>query len=666
VVVPAFLGGALRIESVTISGFRCFGPQPVRIDFAGDLTAVVGSNASGKTALLQALVKCFGVTRTERAIEPSDFHVAIDEDPAERKDRELAIDVIVALPEFAQSTPPPTTIAQVFRHMRIERPEAIPVCRIRLEARWEDDGTTDGELTQELFWIDTLDESVDDDKRSPLTAADRALIQLLYTPASRDAARQIKATTGALAARLLRAIEWSDETKSAVDEAQHKVTASFDAEAAIKAISTALDTRWSKLHDDESDTDPHLRVISRQFDEVVRRLSVVFQRGPAGIERGLESLSEGQQSLFYFALAAAVFDLEREAVSRGVKGFDVDAITVPALTLFAIEEPENHLAPFYLARIVSQVRSLVVDGAAQAVITSHSPAVLSRVEPQEVRYCRRDLTTHRTSVRAISLPEDDEEASKFVRGAMLAYPELYFARFVVLVEGDSERVVLPRLARAMDLLIDPAFVAIVPLGGRHVQHFWRLLTALDIPHATLLDLDVGREGGGFGRIKTTMENLLEIGVDEKTLLDLDDGTILPRAELAKMHTWEDLDQLDAWVASLTTHAVFFSSPLDIDLAMLAAFPDAYSEIIPKGGGPRMTVEKAADAVLGETGLSSYDGSRRLLRDFFPAYRYHFLTHSKPATHLRALATLDDATVKAKMASSLRAVLMHVQQHIRRD
>jgi putative ATP-dependent endonuclease of OLD family len=58
---------------------------------------------------------------------------------------------------------------------------------------------------------------------------------------------------------------------------------------------------------------------------------------------------------------------------------------------------------------------------------------------------------------------------------------------------------LPWLAEAPDLLIDPAFVAIVPLGGRYVQHFWRLLSGFKIPYATLLDLDLGRQGGGFGR-----------------------------------------------------------------------------------------------------------------------------------------------------------------------
>ncbi|WP_312841738.1 ATP-dependent endonuclease [Sinorhizobium psoraleae] len=68
-----------------------------------------------------------------------------------------------------------------------------------------------------------------------------------------------------------------------------------------------------------------------------------------------------------------------------------------------------------------------------------------------------------------------------MREAVRTYPELYFARFVVLGEGASEEVVLPRLAEAMGLDIDRSFVAVVPLGGRHVNHLWRLLTDLDIP-----------------------------------------------------------------------------------------------------------------------------------------------------------------------------------------
>ena len=394
----------MRIESVTISGFRSFGLKPVTVDFAEDLTTIVGPNASGKTALLHALSKLFGVTRTQRTVQRSDFHLPPDVEPNDRTTRNLYIDVIVALPELVDGSATPETIAPSFRHMRIERRGAEPVCRMRLEARWEDDGTVEGEVSQELFWVDTLDLVIKDELRHAVAAADRGLIQLYYTPASRDAESQIRATTGALAARLLRAIEWSKTTQTAVEQASEKLSDAFEAEEAIKAIGEALTKRWADLHDDVVDTTPGLSLVSRRFEEVVSRINVIFQHGPEGIERQLDALSDGQQSLFYFALAAAVFDLERRVVADEVEGFRAEELTIPALTIFALEEPENHLSPYYLARIVRQVRSLVKAGGAQAVLTSHSPAVLSRVTANEVRYCRCDPTTRLTSVKVVKLP----------------------------------------------------------------------------------------------------------------------------------------------------------------------------------------------------------------------------------------------------------------------
>ncbi|MFN5721867.1 MAG: ATP-dependent nuclease, partial [Bradyrhizobium sp.] len=232
---------------------------------------------------------------------------------------------------------------------------------------------------------DTLDDNPPDDKRHPVSAADRGLIQLYYTPASRDAAAQIRATTGALAARLLRAIEWSSDTEDAVKGASEDLATAFEGEAAIAAIAKALQTRWSDLHDDVVDTKPRLSLVSRRFEEIVSKIAVIFDQGPDGQERGLDALSDGQQSLFYFALAAAVFDLERQVVAGKVEGFLDDQLRIPALTLFALEEPENHLSPYFLARIIRQVRSLTDGGGAQAIVTSHSPAVLSRVNPREVR-----------------------------------------------------------------------------------------------------------------------------------------------------------------------------------------------------------------------------------------------------------------------------------------
>jgi putative ATP-dependent endonuclease of OLD family len=515
-----------------------------------------------------------------------------------------------------------------------------------------------------LNWINTTDEVVRADQASPVSPSDRGLIQLFYTPASRDAATQIRATTGALAARLLKAIEWSKDTEMAVNTASEQLMAAFGSEEAIQAISQSLSTRWGNLHDGDIDCEPELSLMSRRFEQVIARIGVMFKRGPAGEDRGLEALSDGQQSLFYFALAAAVFDVERAAVKGKIKGFRAEELTVPALTLFAVEEPENHLAPYYLSRILKQIRSLVETGAGQAFVSSHSPSVLGRVPPDDVRYCRRDPATGVSTVLPIPIPipmpTGDVEAIKFVRNAFLAFPELYFARFVLLVEGDSERIVLPRLAEALDLLVDPSFVAIVPLGGRHVNHFWRLLHGLSIPYATLLDLDLGRDGGGYGRVKNIFQQLLALGVPREKILELEDGTYLSDERLAEMESF-DAANLEGWLRYLErSSAVYFSWPLDLDLAMLAAFPAAYAATI-EGTGPRMTNESAAEVVLGTAGpgLKSYTGNAQGFQGQMAAYRYHFLTHSKPATHLRALTHIDLPELRAGMPAPLKRVLQHI-------
>lgn len=659
----------MLIESVTLSGFRCFGPDPIKVPISPGITAVVGPNAAGKTALLHALSRVFGVSRAQRAVERSDFHVGVDDDPGDRDPKNLYIDVLISFPELEDGTATPESIAPSFRHMQIEREGKAPVCRLRLDARWEDDGTADGEVSQELFWVDTLDAEPAGDKCHAVSASDRGLVQLYYTPASRDAAAQARVTAGALAARLLRAVEWSSKAETAVQAATKNLTNAFEGESAIAAISKALQARWADLHDEVVDTKPRFSLVSRRFEEVVNKIAVIFEQGPDGQERSINTLSDGQQSLFYFALAAAVFDLEREVVAGAVEGFRDDALRIPALTILALEEPENHLSPYYLARIINQVRSMTDVGSAQAIITSHSPAVLSRASPREVRYCRSDSKTRISTVKKIKIPVATDEASKFVRGAMLAYPELYFARFVLLVEGDSERIVLPRLAEALNFLIDPAFVAIVPLGGRHVQHFWRLLKHLSIPHATLLDLDLGREGGGFGRVKTAIEKLIEFGVQKEVLLKLENG-VLSEKDFAEMHAWQDPEDrkiLKGWIDSLKPHGVYFSSPLDLDLAMLEAFPDAYKAIIPKGGGPKMTVEKATEAVLGTAGPGTklYTGPFKDYPALLPAYRYHFLTNSKPATHLAALAHVKRKDLAENMPRILADVIEHINKSLQR-
>ena len=390
-----------------------------------------------------------------------------------------------------------------------------------------------------------------------------------------------------------------------MQQASETIRDALGNERAVGVINNLLQQRWEALRDEYTAANTELRFAGSGFEEIIRDLGVVFPKGD-GTEDDLTMLSEGQQSLFYLALVAAVFDVESliaggahaegmsdstpcgsdtepDQTGSETSGFQTDKfVTIPDLMIFALEEPENHLAPHYLARIIKLLRSLTSSGRSQAVFSSHSPSVMRRVLPEEIRHLRRDESSNTSIVSKITLPDTTEESSKFVREAVMAYPELYFGRFVILAEGPSEEVVLPRLAAATGLEIDTSFVSVVPLGGRHVNHFWRLLKDLRIPHATLLDLDAGRVTGGWARIKYVCQQLLLNGTESSELLQFEDGDQTYEITDEELETLQQRglrgSNIPKWAIHLEKFGVFFSFPLDFDWSMLRRFPDAYKSI----------------------------------------------------------------------------------------
>lgn len=104
----------MHIETVKISGFRCFDPNPATIHFRCGLAGGIGANEPGKTAVLQALMRLFVVNRAQRTIVPSVFHVAPTE--AERaKSRRLTIEVPLSMAELVDGSATAATIAPVIR-----------------------------------------------------------------------------------------------------------------------------------------------------------------------------------------------------------------------------------------------------------------------------------------------------------------------------------------------------------------------------------------------------------------------------------------------------------------------------------------------------------------------------------------------------------------------
>lgn len=618
----------MKLQTIRLSNFQSFGAVPTEVALE-EITYLIGPNGSGKTAALQALCRLFAFDPSLRRILRSDFHVPFNEatPPAERQ---LWIEADFLFPELADDKDN-STVAPHFGHMRLDEVDGTPRVRFRLTATMG----VDGDIEENMVYV--LDINADG---SPLATAqvprpERNHIHVHYLPARRDPADHIAYGANALLGRMLRAVNW-DAERTVIKGLTDQISSSLAANPSINAFSTRLKTAWSALHKGSFFADPKLTFVTSEIESLLRHMSVSFTPGHDEQLVDFSRLSDGQKSMLYLSLVLSSQAIGRAVLAEEDKSFDADKLRPPVFTVVAVEEPENSLSPHYLGRIVSALNGMTGDGDAQALIATHAPSMLRRVAPERIRYLR--LTPERTSrVTHIQLPDTADEAYKFVREAVQAFPEVYFSRLVVLGEGDSEEIVLPRLLQVKGAPVDESAVTIAPLGGRHVNHFWRLLAALQIPYLTLLDLDVARYQAGWGRIKYVNDQFGKYEPEKK--LPPDHG--IPKWDSTK----DKVRDYEHYLDLLEDRDVYFSYPMDLDFAMLLAYPDAYGV---EEEDPEASTIKA---VLGKShhDASQYSNDEQKL---FSTYHQRFKLGSKPAAHIDALAQLTDEELMADMPASL--------------
>lgn len=155
-----------------------------------------------------------------------------------------------------------------------------------------------------------------------------------------------------------------------------------------------------------------------------------------------------------------------------------------------VEEPELLLTPQaqrYLYRLLRRF----ADGGNQVIYSTRSPAFVDAAHHEEI--VRLDLRSRRRTLRTtephtLSDPERVRLAAEFDHERS----EMFFARIVVLVEGQTERLSLPFVFRTLGHDPDAEGTAIVEVGGKsNLSLAARLLRQLGIPFVIVFDADSG-------------------------------------------------------------------------------------------------------------------------------------------------------------------------------
>lgn len=593
----------MQLTKIILSNYRCFGEEPTTIEI-NNLTGFIGHNSSGKTALLSALMKLFGEKSSDRIIERSDFHIPESIDPDSISKNELYIEAQFEFPELERGKDS-ISIPVFFKNMVVSEPGGKPYLRIRLEANWEKSSNPEGSIDSNVYYITSTTEEINPEDKRNIKRYELDQIKMIYVPAIRRPDEQLKNVSGTIISRLLNGISWSEQTKARIKTKASETEEIFFEEKGVESLKKSLETQWNSYHKDIRYSNPKINFNSTDLETILKKVEVTFS--PTGTHRDyrVEELGDGLRSLFYLSLVNTFLEIEEEILKSINDGKEEDIFTLipPVLTIVAVEEPENHISPHLLGRVVEKLNFISTKENSQTILTSHSPAIVKRIEPTDIRYFRICKEYECTKVKSIILPNEEKEAEqfKFVKESVLAYPELYFAKLVVLGEGDSEEIIIKQMIELKAESVDSSEISIVPLGGRHVNHFWRLLNDLEIPFITLLDLDRERDGGGWGRIKYAIQQLINIGHDKNVLLYTCEG-ISQDNEFKEMHTWDvtDTENMAKWIEMLKGYDVYFSAPLDIDFAMLQSFKDKYISALTSAEGPRIKDHgKIQDIVINE-------------------------------------------------------------------
>ena len=174
--------------------------------------------------------------------------------------------------------------------------------------------------------------------------------------------------------------------------------------------------------------------------------------------------------------ALSLVDALESCCARGVAGL-----------LLLIEEPELYLRPQAQRYLYRLLRELALGGN-QAIYSTHSPAFLNVTRLDEIVFVERLPRTGTRALRPEPVSADDD--FRVMTEFDAERGEIFLARAAVLVEGLTEKLVLPFVFSALGSDVDREAISIIECGGKpNIPIFARICRATGIPFVVVHDSD---------------------------------------------------------------------------------------------------------------------------------------------------------------------------------
>lgn len=463
----------MYLSQLTVENFRVFGEGPDRLclPLRPGLTALVGENDSGKSAVIDALRHALGTTDQEwYPLGESDLHGG---------DSSKDIKVIC---KFQCLTDAEKRAFLEFLTVSPD-PEEQPVLYVHWTAHYV------GEKNARSQWhVEVRSGKAGDGPALPPEA--RLLLQATYLRPLRDAGQALSAGRGSRLSQVLRQTEkvrglGVPFNPGAPDSDPGRLSL-----IGIGDFANHLIQKHAGVVDARDRIDDHLRSLALAGEVIGSQIRVGNDSASEDVRlrqllekidlslRGLGRLGLGSDNLLF--IACELLLLAQQGVGS---------------RLLMVEEPEAHLHPQRQVQLMKYVQEHATAQGLQVLVTTHSPNLASAIRLDNLVILRRG----RAFPLARGQTNLDESDYRFLERFLdVTKANLFFARGVVIVEGDAENILLPTLAKLIDRDFTEHGVSIVNVGGVGLHRYARVFQRknqqkaglLDIPVACLADMDV--------------------------------------------------------------------------------------------------------------------------------------------------------------------------------